>query len=61
MDMVTEVFAAGLLSIMAGIIALLSGAYVVAAAILATSIIITSLWMVMFFLLPNIHSKFQRY
>ena len=50
MDMVTEVFAAGLLSIMAGIIALLSGAYVVAAVILATSIIITSLWMVMFFL-----------
>ena len=50
MDIVTEVFAAGLLSIMAGIIALLSGAYVVAAVILATSIIITSLWMVMFFL-----------
>ena len=50
MDIVTEVFAAGLLSIMAGIIALLNGAYVVAAAILATSIIITSLWMIMFFL-----------
>jgi len=50
MDIVTEVFAAGLLSIMAGVIALLSGAYVVAAVILATSIIITSLWMVMFFL-----------
>ena len=50
MDIVTEVFAAGLLSIMAGIIALLSGAYVVAAVILATSITITSLWMVMFFL-----------
>ncbi|QLH05688.1 lysylphosphatidylglycerol synthase transmembrane domain-containing protein [Nitrosopumilus ureiphilus] len=50
MDIVTEVFAAGLLSIMAGIIALLNGAYVVAAVILATSIIITSLWMVMFFL-----------
>jgi len=50
MDIVTEVFAAGLLSVMAGIIALLSGAYVVAAVILATSIIITSLWMVMFFL-----------
>ena len=31
MDIVTEVFAAGLLSIMAGIIALLNGAYVVAA------------------------------
>jgi len=50
MDIVTEVFAAGLLSIIAGVIALLSGAYVVAAVILATSIIITSLWMVMFFL-----------
>ncbi len=50
MDIVTEVFAAGLLSIMAGIIALLSGAYLVAAVILATSITITSLWMVMFFL-----------
>ncbi|MFQ5476758.1 MAG: YbhN family protein [Nitrosopumilus sp.] len=50
MDIVTEVFAAGLLSIMAGIIALMSGAYVVAAIILATSIIVTSLWLVMFFL-----------
>lgn len=50
MDIVTEVFAAGLLSIMAGILALLNGEYVVAAVILATSIIITSLWMVMFFL-----------
>jgi len=50
MDIVTEVFAAGLLSIMAGIIALLNGAYVVAAVILATSITITSLWMIMFFL-----------
>ena len=50
MDIVTEVFAAGLLSIMAGIIALLSGAYVVAAVVLGTSITITSLWMVMFFL-----------
>ena len=50
MDIVTEVFAAGLLSIMAGIIALMNGAYVVAAVILGTSITITSLWMVMFFL-----------
>ncbi|MFQ5496514.1 MAG: YbhN family protein [Nitrosopumilus sp.] len=50
MDIVTEVFAAGLLSIMAGILALLNGAYVVAAVVLGTSIIITSLWMVMFFL-----------
>ena len=44
MDIVTEVFAAGLLSMMAGIIALLNGAYVVGAVILGTSIIITSLW-----------------
>ncbi|MBT5200578.1 MAG: flippase-like domain-containing protein [Thaumarchaeota archaeon] len=50
MDIVTEVFAAGLLAIMAGIIALMNGAYVVATVILATSIIITSLWLVMFFL-----------
>ena len=50
MDIVTEVFAGGLLSILAGIIALLNGAYVVAAIVLATSIIVTSLWMVLFFL-----------
>jgi len=50
MDIVTEVLAAGLLSIIAGIIALLNGAYVVAAIILATSIFVTTLWMVMFFL-----------
>jgi len=50
LDIVTEVLAAGLLSIIAGIIALLNGAYVVAAIILATSIIVTTLWTVMFFL-----------
>ena len=50
MDIVTEVFAGGLLSIIAGIIALIHGAYVVAAIILGTSIIVTSLWMVLFFL-----------
>ena len=50
MDIVTEVFAGGLLSILAGIIALLNGAYVVAAIVLATSIVVTSLWMVLFFL-----------
>ena len=49
-DIVTEVLAAGLLSIMAGIIALLSGAYIVGIVILSTSIIVTTLWMVMFFL-----------
>ena len=50
LDIVTEVLAAGLLAIMAGIIALLSGAYVVAAIILGTSIFVTSLWMTLFFL-----------
>ena len=50
MDIVTEVLAAGLLSIMAGIIALLNGAYVVGIIILGTSIVVTSLWTVMFFL-----------
>lgn len=49
-DIVTEVLTAGLLSMLAGIIALLNGAYVVGIVILATSISITSLWMVMFFL-----------
>jgi len=63
MDIVTEVLAAGLLSIMAGIIALMNGAYVVGAIILGTSIFVTTLWMVLFFLsskrifqLPNILS-----
>ncbi len=50
MDIVTEVLAAGLLSIMAGIIALLNGAYIVGIIILATSIFVTSLWTVLFFL-----------
>ena len=49
-DIVTEVLAAGLLSMLAGIIALLNGAYVVGIVILATSISITTLWMVMFLL-----------
>ncbi len=50
LDIVTEVLAAGLLAIVAGILALLSGAYVVAAVILGTSIFVTSLWMALFFL-----------
>ena len=63
-DIVTEILAAGLLSMLAGIIALLNGAYVVGIVILATSISITSLWMIMFFLsskhtfqVPNILEK----
>jgi len=49
-DIVTEVLAAGLLSILAGILALLSGAYIVGIIILITSIIVTFLWVLMFFL-----------
>jgi uncharacterized protein (TIRG00374 family) len=50
MDIVTEVFAGGLLSIMAGVFALMNGAYVIGTIILGISITITSLWMVLFFL-----------
>jgi uncharacterized protein (TIRG00374 family) len=50
LDIVTEVFAGGLLSIMAGILALVNGAYVVAAVVLGTSIFVTTLWMILFFL-----------
>ncbi len=50
MDIVTEVFAGGLLSIMAGIFALMNGAYVVGVLILGISITVTVLWMVLFFL-----------
>src|SRR3989338_2198158 len=45
-----EVFAGGLLSIIAGIFALMNGAYIVGAIILGISITVTSLWMVLFFL-----------
>ena len=50
MDIVTEVLAGGIISIVAGILALLSGAYVVGIVILCTSVTVTSLWMVLFFL-----------
>ena len=50
LDIVTEVFAMGTLSIMAGILALLSGAYVVAAIVLGTSIFVTVIWVILFFL-----------
>ena len=50
MDIVTEVLAAGILSIMAGVLALASGAYVVATVVLGTSITVTALWVVLFFL-----------
>ncbi len=50
LDIVTEVFAGGLLSIMAGILALINGAYVIATIVLTTSIFITTLWLILFFL-----------
>jgi glycosyltransferase 2 family protein len=50
MDIVTEVFAGGLLSITAGVIALIHGAYIVGGIVLGISITVTSLWMVLFFL-----------
>jgi len=50
LDIVTEVLAGGVIAMMAGVLALLSGAYVLAAIILATSIFMTSLWVSLFFL-----------
>ena len=50
LDIVTEVFAGGVLSILAGIIALLNGAYLVAAVVLGTSVTVTALWVVLFFM-----------
>ena len=49
-DIVTEVIAAGVISIIAGLIALALGAYTIAILVLATSTIITGLWIVLFFL-----------
>ena len=53
LDIVTEVFAGGVLSILAGIIALLNGAYLVAAIVLGTSVSVTALWVVLFFMSAN--------
>ncbi len=50
LDIVTEVLAGGVLSMIAGIIALASGAYIVATIILATSISVTSMWVLLFFM-----------
>ena len=50
MDIVTEVLAAGLLSIIAGILAFMHGAYVVGTIIMITSLIVTTLWITLFFL-----------
>ena len=49
LDIVTEVLAGGVLSIIAGIFALLNGAYLVAAIVLGTSVSVTTLWVVLFF------------
>ena len=50
LDIVTEVFAAGVLSKLAGILAIYAGAYVVGAVVLGTAVPITGLWIVLFFL-----------
>ena len=50
LDIVTEVFAGGILSILAGVLALINGMYVVGIIILITSVFVTSLWMLLFFL-----------
>ena len=50
LDIVTEVFAGGVISILAGIVAIIYGAYIVGGIILATSVFVTTLWMVLFFL-----------
>jgi len=50
LDIVTEVFAGGFLSILAGILALISGAYIVGTLVLITSVSITVLWIILFFL-----------
>ena len=50
MDIVTEVIAAGVISIAAGCIALAMGAYTIAALVLGTSMTITGIWVVLFFL-----------
>jgi len=49
LDIVTEVLAGGVLSIIAGIFALLNGAYLVAAVVLGTSVTVTTLWVFLFF------------
>jgi uncharacterized protein (TIRG00374 family) len=50
MDIVSEVFAGGLLSIMAGIFAIMHGDYLVGGIVLGISFTVTFLWMTLFFL-----------
>lgn len=49
-DIVTEVLAAGILSVMAGVLALAAGSYTAGVVVLAVSIPITAIWTVLFFL-----------
>ena len=49
-DIVTEVLAAGILSIAAAALALAAGSYTVGAVVLAVSVPITAIWTVLFFL-----------
>ena len=49
-DIVTEVLAAGILSAVAGILAIIYGMYMVGAIVLAISVLITGVWTVLFFL-----------
>ena len=59
-DIVTEVLAGGVLSILAGVFALLSGAYVVATIVLATSITVLPFGLYYFSFHQNTHFKYQK-
>lgn len=50
LEIVTDVIAGGLLSIIAGVLALLHGAIVVGVIVLGTSITVTTIWVALFFL-----------
>lgn len=49
-DIVTEVLAAGILAVLAAVLALAAGAYLIGAVVLAVSVPITAVWTVLFFL-----------
>lgn len=49
-DIVTEVLAAGILSAVAGVLAILMGAYTIGFVVLAISVLITGVWTVLFFM-----------
>ena len=56
-DIVTEVLAAGILSVMAGAAALLMGGYTIGIVVLAVSIPITAIWTVLFFLSARVNFR----